>query len=158
MDRLGEIVSRSKDPCAQARFHLAAAWVATGRRDRAGGLIPATLPPMRSTRQLSGNLGSGVRERAILLSALLAADPDRADLPAIAQQLADAGKNGQWGSTQDTALAGMALGRYLRQARPAAPHENAELKSSEVSLASASQGGSLDWNVPTTQPTSAEPP
>jgi uncharacterized protein YfaS (alpha-2-macroglobulin family) len=154
MDRLGEIVNRSKDSCAQARFHLAAAWVATGRRDRAGGLIPATLPPMRSTRQLSGNLGSGVRERAILLSALLAADPDRADLPAVAQQLADAGKNGQWRSTQDTAFAVMALGRYLRQAKPAAPYENAELKCGETSVASVAQGGSLEWNAPT----SAEPP
>src|SRR5205823_1798291 len=130
---------------------------ATGGRDRAGGLIPATLPPMRASRQLTGNLGSAVRDRAILLSTLLMADPDRADLPAIAQQLADAGKNHQWRSTQDTAFAVMALGRYLRQCKPVANYDSAELLAGAVRLASAGSAETLTWSAPTTQPSSDSP-
>jgi uncharacterized protein YfaS (alpha-2-macroglobulin family) len=157
MDRIGEIVNKPQYDCPQARFHLAAAWVAAGRRDRAGNLLPTTIPPLRNTRQLAGNVGSAVRERAILLSTLLMVDPDRADLPALAQQLADAGKNGQWRSTQDTAFAVMALGRYLRQCKAAANYDTAQLIQGAARLASAGAGESLNWIAPTTQPASESP-
>jgi uncharacterized protein YfaS (alpha-2-macroglobulin family) len=157
MDRIGELLNRPKANCPQARFHLAAAWVATGRRDRAANLIPNVLPPDRSGRQLAGNIGSAVRDRAIILSTLLTVDPNRPDLPALAQQLADAGKKGQWRSTQDTAFAVMALGQYLRQVKPAAPYDSAELVAGAARLANAGAGESIDWVAPATQPSSDSP-
>ncbi len=157
MDRIGELVGKPTTNCPQARFHLAAAWIASGRRDRAANLIPTILPTMRVSRQLAGNIGSAVRDRAILLSTLLMVDPDRADLPAIAQQLADAGTSGQWRSTQDVAFATMALGRYLRQCKPTANYAKIELLAGELRLASAGQGESLSWTAPTTQPSADSP-
>src|SRR5262249_11028179 len=84
-------------------------------------------------------------------------DPDRADLPAIAQQIADAGKTGQWRSTQDTAFAVMALGQYLRQSKPAANYETAQLLAGAAQLASASAGEPISWTAPTTQPSTESP-
>jgi len=43
MDRLGEIVSRSKDQGSQSRFHLAAAWVATVRPSLSVGQLADVL-------------------------------------------------------------------------------------------------------------------
>ena len=134
MSRLTEIINTKKPersgytPIApEARFHLAAAWLAAGRRDLATGLIPQTIPQPRSQRQLTGNIGSPVRDRAVLVSTLLAIDPDHPAIPAMVQQIADAGKPNGWRSTQDAAFAVIALGKYVRQMKPTEPYESARL-------------------------------
>jgi uncharacterized protein YfaS (alpha-2-macroglobulin family) len=154
MSRLGEILggsfAASADAAAprpeQARLHIAAAWVAAGRRDLAQQLIPKTLPAPRKSRQQSGNVGSPVRDRAIILSALLAADPDRAELPAMAQQLADEGRSGRWQSTQDTAMAVMAIGRYLKQSGPSQNYSSVELWRAGKQLNAAKAGESIAFS------------
>ena len=55
------------------------------------------------------------------MNTLLAVQPENPALPALVQQLADSGRHGQWRSTQDTAFAVLALGRYLRQNRDVGP-------------------------------------
>ncbi len=134
MSRLTEIINTVKPPkpgyipiAPEARFHLAAAWLAAGRRDLAVGLIPQTLPSPRSERQLSGNVGSAVRDRAVLVSTLLAIDPDHPAIPAMVQQIADAGKSNGWRSTQDAAFAVIALGKYVRQMKSVEPYESVRL-------------------------------
>ena len=134
MSRLTEIINTRKPERAgytpiapEARFHMAAAWLAAGRRDLAIGLIPQTIPQPRSQRQLSGNIGSPVRDRAILVSTLLAINPDHPAIPAMVQQIADAGKPNGWRSTQDAAFAVIALGKYVRQMKPTEPYESARL-------------------------------
>ena len=62
MARLSEVLKLID--AGSARFHLAAAWLAAGRRDLAAGLIPAEIPAPRVNRDLAGNVGSGVRDRA----------------------------------------------------------------------------------------------
>lgn len=147
MSRLTEIVNHPRDVghdhSPEARFHLAAAWLAAGRRDLAEGLIPQTLPQPRSTRQLSGNVGSPVRDRAALLSTLLDVDPNRPELPALAQQLADAGRDGRWQSTQDAAFAVVALAKYLRTVDPGSPYEHAELNMAGKPIGAAESGQSI---------------
>ncbi|HEY2585887.1 MAG TPA: MG2 domain-containing protein [Tepidisphaeraceae bacterium] len=150
MSRLAEIV-RSPRPVGaaiggQARLHLAAAWLAAGRRDLAEFLIPQSLPQPRGERSLSGSLGSPVRDRAILVDTLLAVQPDHPALPELVQQLADAGRNGQWRSTQDTAFAVLALGRYLRQSKSVAGYDNAELRLGESRVGEAASGEPLTWD------------
>ncbi|MBM3890881.1 MAG: hypothetical protein FJ388_17360, partial [Verrucomicrobia bacterium] len=147
MDRLSEVVkaSSARDGAAQARFWLSAAWLESGRRDRATGLIPDTIPQPRRERQSGGNVGSPIRDRAVVILALLSAQPDHPALPALVQQLADAGRKRQWGSTQDTAFAVMALGRYLRQSKAAQPFETAELWMGNQRLANSKNGRSLVW-------------
>lgn len=160
MSRLGEVLNGPAGKEAvdtddegasptHARFHLAAAWLAAGRRDLASSLIPNVLPTPRAARQQSGNVGSPVRDRALVLATLVAIDPERPDLPALAQSLADAGRDGHWCSTQDTAFAVMALGRYVKQMKTAAPYESVELWADGRRVASAKAGESLAWDVAT---------
>ena len=147
MDHLSEVVKvlPARDGAAQARFWLGAAWLEAGRPDRATGLIPETIPQPRRDRQSGGNVGSPIRDRAVIIMVLLSAQPDHPALPALVQQLADAGRKHQWGSTQDTAFAVMALGRYLRQAKPAQPFETAELWLGNKRLAGSKNGRPLIW-------------
>jgi len=151
MSRLTEVVNTSRPdgvaPPAQARFHLAAAWLAAGRRDLAEGLIPHALPLPRDKQSLAGTLGSPTRDRAILVDTLLAVQPDHPTLPQLVQQLADAGRHGEWRSTQDTAFAVLALGRYLRQNRAATPYATADLLLDGVHLVDASDGQPLLWEA-----------
>jgi uncharacterized protein YfaS (alpha-2-macroglobulin family) len=150
MNRLSEIVKspRPEGPTlgGQARLHLAAAWMAAGRRDLAESLVPQSLPQPREERALSGSLGSPVRDRAILVDTLLAVQPDHPALPALVQQLADAGRNGQWRSTQDTAFAVLALGRYLRQSKSVAAYETAELQDGTSRVGESASGKPLTWD------------
>jgi hypothetical protein len=150
MNRLSEIAKSPRPDGAeiggQARLHLAAAWMAAGRRDLADSLIPQSLPQPRGERSLSGALGSPVRDRAILVDTLLAVQPDHPALPALVQQLADAGRNGQWRSTQDVAFAVLALGRYLRASKSAAGYERAELEAGGSRVGEAASGAPLAWD------------
>ena len=151
MSRLAEMVNTPRpDRIAipgQVRLHLAAAWLASGRRDLAEGLIPQNLPAPRETRSLSGALGSPVRDRAILIDTLLAVEPDHPALPELVQRLADSGRKGQWRSTQDTAFAVLALGRYLRQSRNATPYEGAELLVGASRVGEVAGGAPLLWSA-----------
>jgi uncharacterized protein YfaS (alpha-2-macroglobulin family) len=122
VDRTGKM-----DVPGDARFHLAAAWLAAGRRDLAEGLIPQSLPAPRDQRLLGGTLGSPVRDRAILVNMLLEVEPEHPGLAEQVQQLADAGSRGQWRSTQDVAFAVLALGRYLRQSNAETSYDSARL-------------------------------
>ena len=153
MSRLSEMVRAPRSDgvqyAGQARFHLAAAWLAAGRRDLAEELIPQALPAPRDKRSLAGSLGSPVRDRAILLDTLLAVQPDHPALPQLAQQLADAGQRGQWCSTQDTAFAVLALGRYLRQSKSDTPYDTAELILDGMRLARAEHSNPLLWDAGT---------
>lgn len=147
MSRLAEVINAPRpDGVAipgQARLHLASAWLAAGRRDLAEGLIPQVLPMPREKRSLSGTLGSPVRDRAILIDTLLAIQPDHPALPALVQQLADSGRAGEWRSTQDTAFAVLALGRYLRQNRDVAAYETARLQQDGSTLCQVVRGKPL---------------
>jgi uncharacterized protein YfaS (alpha-2-macroglobulin family) len=148
MNRLGELLARSKDASAQARFHLAAAWLAAGRRDLAEELLPAQLPKPRGSRELAGNVGSPIRDRAIILDTLLSVAPDRSEIPALAQELADSGSSNGWRSTQETAFAVMALGKYIRTVKPTAAFDLAELLAGDRTLA---KGATIDWSGKTSE-------
>lgn len=151
MSRLAEVINAHRPDgiavSGQARLHLASAWLAAGRRDLAEGLIPQVLPMPREKRSLSGSLSSPVRDRAILIDTLLAVQPDHPALPALVQQLADSGRTGQWRSTQDTAFAVLALGRYLRQNRDVAAYETAALKHDASTVSQVANGKPLIWDA-----------
>ena len=151
MNRLMEVVNTPRgdrvDETGQARLLLATAWLAGGRRDLAESLIPQTLPVPRQTRSLSGSIGSPIRDRAILINTLLAVQPDHPALPALVQQLADSGLQRQWRSTQDTAFAVLAIGRYLRQFKSSVPYDSAELAMGDTVLAKAADRKNLLWDA-----------
>ncbi|HZL35299.1 MAG TPA: MG2 domain-containing protein [Tepidisphaeraceae bacterium] len=150
MSRLSELVK--DDASDSARFHLAAAWLAAGRRDLAQNLLPQSIPAPRADRQLSGNLGSPIRDRAILVSTLLAVDPDDGRIPDLVQKLADAGRAHQWRSTQDVAFSVMAIGRYLRQVKSQVPYDGVEFLLDGNVIASATEGKPLVWTAAALDP------
>jgi hypothetical protein len=88
-----------------------------------------------------------VRDRAILIDTLLAVQPDNPALPSLVQRLADSGHAGQWRSTQDTAFAVLALGRYLRQNRNVAPYDAATLKEGASLVGQVASGQPLTWEA-----------
>jgi uncharacterized protein YfaS (alpha-2-macroglobulin family) len=135
---------------ASARLLLSLAWLASGRRDLAAGLIPQTPPPTRALRQTGGNVGSPVRDRALLVSTMLAVQPDHPALPGLVQQLADAGRNKEWRSTQDTAFAVMAIGRYLRQVKPKQPYDAVELSVGDRKLTAVGKAEALTHHATAT--------
>jgi hypothetical protein len=126
---------------------LSLAWMSAGRRDLAASLLPQSPPLPRQGRQSGGNIGSTIRDRALLVNAMLEVEPENAAIPALVQQLADAGAKGQWRSTQDSAFAVMAIGRYLREAKSASPYRQAELSLGGGQLAAADGGKPIDFHA-----------
>ena len=145
MQRLEE---RLKDSInSEARLHLALAWLFAGRRDRAAELMPRAMPAFQGSRQLSQTLDSPIRLRATWIEALLWIEPENAALPHLAQELGDAGRHHQWLSTQDTAMAMLALSHYLRQNKPTESYESAEILLDGKTIARSEKGGPLVWTA-----------
>ncbi|MDB5320668.1 MAG: alpha-2-macroglobulin domain protein, partial [Phycisphaerales bacterium] len=147
MSRLGELTRVRADGAeesairAQARLHLSLAWLAAGRRDLASEYLPSSLPGVRLKRQGGGNVGSPVRDRAMILNTLLTVRPEDPAIPALASQLAEA----KWQSTQEIAFAAMAIGKYLRQAKTYEPYDRAELLLDGIPMVAGT--GAVAWNV-----------
>ncbi len=153
MERLTQVVSRPPitpelTPSAPTRFMLSAAWLAIQHRTRADGLIPDVFPKLRTTRQLSGNIGSPVSDRAMILSTLLTVQPDHPSVTPMVEQLVELGRAGEWRSTQDVSLALLALGQYQRKFKDVKPFATAELRRGVEQLAASADGKELTWRVP----------
>ena len=149
MNRLGEVLAEdAKRPAwgaNQARFHLALAWTAAGRKDLAEKLIPEQLPMVRTTRQLAGNVGSPVRDEALMILTLLDAAPEHKALPGLVEKLSAAAGDRGWLSTQDNAFAVMAMGKYLRATKDEKAFERAELVRGEEVVATAQGSKPVVW-------------
>jgi len=102
----------------ESRALLAAAYAAVGNPQAIGELLAQLGQVERVERQTGGNWNSGVRNRAIVLVALLDAAPQSPQIPLLADRLArDARTYGEW-TTQESGWALLALGElYHRQAQ-----------------------------------------
>lgn len=152
MERLSLALNRPPitpelQPTAPTRFMLAAAWMAIQHRTRAQELVPQVLPAPRSSRELSGNIGSPVTDRAMIISTLMMVEPDHPALPGLVEQLVELGRRGQWRSTQDTAFSLLALAQYERKTRDIKPFTQALLTRGVEQLASATRGQEINWKV-----------
>ncbi len=98
------------------KVYLAAALIASGKRREGGALLGtvAIANPGKAARQAGGSLRSGVKSDAILLTAWLEVDPENAALPGLVRRLESCRDNGLWYTTQENAVALMALGKYCR--------------------------------------------
>ncbi|MBV8780639.1 MAG: hypothetical protein JO353_04515, partial [Phycisphaerae bacterium] len=151
MSRLTDLLSRPPienvpQPTAETAFHLAAAWAAIHEQPRADQMVPRLVFTPRQSRDESGNISSPVREQAVMLSTLLSVKPDHPQIPKLARALAQAGRKGEWRSTQDAAFAVMALGKYARSSKNDQPFHHAELLSGDRLLASSDNGQPLHWS------------
>ncbi len=94
------------------RAHLAGAWLAAGRRDRARVVLRDGAADLPATSTMSGRITSKPRQEALLLSVLLDLDPQHAAIPILAGMLNESKTDGMWGSTLENATAIAALARY----------------------------------------------
>jgi hypothetical protein len=107
---------------AESRALLAAAYAAAGN-PRAVGELAANLEEVeRVERQTGGNWNSTIRNRALLLLALLDAAPKSPRIPALADRLArDAREATQW-TTQESGFTLLALGQLFRRQAGRGPY------------------------------------
>ncbi len=99
------------------RAHLALAWGAVGRKDRANTVLLDDSISQRVATTTGGRLTSQVQQEAVLLDALLELDPRHEWVPALVERLEKARSEGRWGSTLDKAAAIAALSRYQTTAK-----------------------------------------
>ena len=96
-----------------ARTLLAGAYLETSNHG-AGFELLHTAPAIDDSRRESGgNLGSGLRDRALIALVLLKNMPEDPRLPELMTRLGADLDGNRWHSTQETSLAFMALGKYL---------------------------------------------
>jgi len=100
---------------ADSRLYLTLALAAGGRRRDAWALLPALdNMPLPETRQLGGSLMSPARTAALTLMAWVELSPEDARIPDLVRRLEGLTTNGAWHTTQENAVALMAISRYLR--------------------------------------------
>ncbi len=99
---------------AESRGLLAAAYASTGSLEAAQELETRIGEIDSIARQTGKNFDSAVRNRAILLLALLDVDPKNHRIPQLADRLARDARTGEWWTTQETSFALLALGRLFR--------------------------------------------
>ncbi|HEX9945184.1 MAG TPA: MG2 domain-containing protein [Thermoanaerobaculia bacterium] len=103
---------------AESRAMLAATYAATGNPRATQSLAANVGPVAELARQTGGNFNSAIRNRALLLLALLDADPRSPRIPQLVDRLArDARQLPEW-TTQEESFTLLAIGQFLqRQAK-----------------------------------------
>ena len=105
---------------ASARAHLASALILAGRPREATALLDHAPAVAAAERHSGGNLDSPARDLALELAARVEVDPADPRAAQLALRLSGRRAGGAWHTTQENAVALMALGKYYR-ARPARP-------------------------------------
>lgn len=129
-----------------ARAHLAAALIHGGRPRDAAPLLRGLEPAGGvDTRRAGGCFNSRVRDAALALLAWTEVDPASAEAAAFAKQVQDARRDGRWATTQENAIALLALGRYAAaQPRETEPFR-AAIRPSEGAGTNATAGATTRW-------------
>jgi alpha-2-macroglobulin len=104
-----------------ARLMNASAMLVQGEPKRAVALLKELGLPSAGQRDQGGCFNSPNRNASLLLSAWLDIDPKNDDVLKLVQTLGKAKINGYWGTTQDNAMALMALGKYARRMKQENP-------------------------------------
>ena len=120
MDSLRE--RRGKKLSKTSRALLGAAYAATGDIEQLEELTRGVDDAEEVRRQTGGNFASTMRDRALLLLALLDAKPDDARIPALAGRLGRDAQQQSWWSTQETGMALLALGQLFQRQAARAPY------------------------------------
>lgn len=113
---------QAKNLTPESRALLAGAYAAAGNPQGVADLLGGVGEIEKVERQTGGNLNSAIRNRALLLLALLDASPKSPRIPALVDRLArDARENLTW-TTQETGLAMLALGQLAQRQAQMPPY------------------------------------
>ncbi|SNC68119.1 hypothetical protein SAMN06265337_2184 [Hymenobacter gelipurpurascens] len=100
-----------------SRYLLAAAFALSGNQRGYQSTVPTRFgaSPSIAGRQLDGAFSSPIRDEALVLNALLAADPANPQVNTLARQLSRQVKQAGWLNTQERAFALLALGKLAKK-------------------------------------------
>ena len=98
----------------EAKFKLAGAYALAGQRQEAQRLVSGQIPPISPYSELGGTYGSALRDLAMLAEGYLTADMEDAAIPLI-NEISKSLAGHSWYSTQTTAYALLAIGKYLER-------------------------------------------
>ncbi|QJX47437.1 alpha-2-macroglobulin [Hymenobacter taeanensis] len=100
-----------------SRYLLAAAFALSGNQRGYQSTVPTRFgaSPSIAGRQLDGAFSSPIRDEALVLNALLAADPANPQATTLARQLSRQVKQAGWLNTQERSFALLALGKLAKK-------------------------------------------
>lgn len=111
------MLEKKNDLSYYARLMNATTLLLRGDPKRAVVLLDELGLPGASARDMGGCFNSSTRNAALLLSAWLDIDPKNEDVFQLVNLLSKTRINGYWGTTQDSAMAIMALGKYAQRTK-----------------------------------------
>jgi hypothetical protein len=97
---------------AQGKWRLAAAYALAGKPEVAKKMVQNASYDVEAYRSLGYTYGSRLRDRAMFLEAMVLMD-DRDNAAPIVQYISDEMSSRRWLSTQETAFALLAIGKYV---------------------------------------------
>ncbi|WP_197070480.1 alpha-2-macroglobulin family protein [Hymenobacter sp. DG25B] len=102
---------------SDARYLLAAAFALSGNQRGYQSTVPSryNAAPTAASRELGNSFSSPIRDQALVLNALLAADPGNPQIPGMARELSRQVKRASWLNTQERAFSLLALGKLARK-------------------------------------------
>ncbi|MFH1790731.1 MAG: alpha-2-macroglobulin family protein [Candidatus Omnitrophota bacterium] len=100
-----------------SRFHLASALFALGDKQAVQEILAAGMPDTPVARESGDELDSYTKANAVALSVYMDIDPENPIVPSLVKRLQGSMKNGNWETTQDNAMALLALGKYANYAK-----------------------------------------
>ena len=107
---------------ADSKALLAAAYAATGNPRATQTLVAATGQVAEIPRQTGGNFNSAIRNRALLLLALLDAAPGDSRIPILVDRLGRDAQTDPWWTTQEESFTLLALGQFLKRQASQPPY------------------------------------
>ena len=125
---MARLAERKKQLDLAGLAHLAGAFWAAGRKDRALAILPKQPPLKAVATTTAGRLTSQVRQEAVWLSVLLDVAPDDAMVARLAGRLDKARRNGRWASTLENSAAIPALTRYQAMTSKDKPEFTGEIE------------------------------
>ncbi|MFI5323966.1 MAG: alpha-2-macroglobulin, partial [Thermodesulfobacteriota bacterium] len=99
----------------ESRALLGGAYSASGDAAALEGLLKGLNDVEEITRQTGVNFNSTIRNRAILLLAILDVNPDDPRVPALVERLSRDVQLNQWWTTQESSFALLAIGQFVKK-------------------------------------------
>jgi uncharacterized protein YfaS (alpha-2-macroglobulin family) len=105
-----------------SRALLGGAYAASGDASALEELLKGVNDVEEITRQTGGNFNSTIRNRAILLLAILDVNPDDPRVPALVERLSKDVQLNQWWTTQESSFALLAIGEFVKKQSETPPY------------------------------------
>jgi len=97
-----------------SKYHLAMALAYLGDDKGVSEMLGKNYSDESVKRETGGSLNSYTKQNAIALSAYMDIEPESEMVPILVKRIELSMQDGRWGTTQDNAMALLALGKYAR--------------------------------------------